>query len=106
MTQIQPAAIAEAAVVGKPDEVEQPDLFSNSLAPPIVNATIKVIDLISGGTERRDKLEWNQRHFRQQPTRWPANTGCNPPRILRSDPKEIQAQSARAQRLRPSLLAR
>lgn len=42
----------------------RPYLFSNSLAPPIVNASIKVIDLISGSTERRDKLEWNTRYFR------------------------------------------
>ena len=43
----------------------RPYLFSNSLAPPIVNASIKVIDLISGSTERRDKLEWNTRYFRE-----------------------------------------
>ena len=43
----------------------RPYLFSNSLAPPIVNASIKVIDLISGSTERRDKLEWNTQYFRK-----------------------------------------
>ncbi len=43
----------------------RPYLFSNSLAPPIVNASIKVIDLISGSTERRDKLEWNTDYFRK-----------------------------------------
>jgi glycine C-acetyltransferase len=43
----------------------RPYLFSNSLAPPIVNATIKVIDLISNTTERRDKLEWNTGYFRK-----------------------------------------
>jgi len=43
----------------------RPYLFSNSLAPPIVNASIKVIDLISGSTERRDKLEWNTEYFRK-----------------------------------------
>ncbi|MFO8183715.1 MAG: glycine C-acetyltransferase [Candidatus Aegiribacteria sp.] len=42
----------------------RPYLFSNSLAPPIVNASIKVIDLVSGSTERRDKLEWNTQYFR------------------------------------------
>ncbi len=42
----------------------RPYLFSNSLAPPIVNASIKVIDLISASTERRDKLEWNTSYFR------------------------------------------
>jgi len=43
----------------------RPYLFSNSMAPPIVNASIKVIDLISGSTERRDKLEWNTAYFRK-----------------------------------------
>lgn len=46
----------------------RPYLFSNSMAPSIVNASIKVIDLISGSTERRDKLEWNTKYFREQIT--------------------------------------
>ncbi len=44
----------------------RPYLFSNSLAPPIVNGSIKVIDLISNSTERRDKLEWNTKYFREK----------------------------------------
>ncbi len=44
----------------------RPYLFSNSLAPPIVNGSIKVIDLISSSTERRDKLEWNTKYFRDK----------------------------------------
>ncbi|OPL18666.1 MAG: glycine C-acetyltransferase [Candidatus Aegiribacteria sp. MLS_C] len=44
----------------------RPYLFSNSLAPPIVSASIKVIDLISKSTERRDKLEWNTGYFRKR----------------------------------------
>jgi len=44
----------------------RPYLFSNSLAPPIVNASIKVFDLISTNTERRDKLEWNTKYFREK----------------------------------------
>jgi glycine C-acetyltransferase len=44
----------------------RPYLFSNSLAPPIVNGSIKVIDLISSNTERRDKLEWNTKYFREK----------------------------------------
>ena len=43
----------------------RPYLFSNSLAPPIVNGSIKVIDLITASTERRDKLEWNTEYFRK-----------------------------------------
>jgi glycine C-acetyltransferase len=46
----------------------RPYLFSNSLAPSIVNASIKVIDLVSSSTERRDKLEWNANYFREQIT--------------------------------------
>lgn len=44
----------------------RPYLFSNSLAPPIVTGSIKVIDLISSNTERRDKLEWNTKYFREK----------------------------------------
>ncbi|MBX2972449.1 MAG: glycine C-acetyltransferase [Flavobacteriales bacterium] len=42
----------------------RPYLFSNSLAPSIVGASIKVIDLLSGSTELRDKLEANVDRFR------------------------------------------
>jgi len=44
----------------------RPYLFSNSLAPPIVKGSIKVIDLVSSTTERRDKLEWNTKYFREK----------------------------------------
>ncbi|MCD4690195.1 glycine C-acetyltransferase [bacterium] len=43
----------------------RPYLFSNSLAPPIVAGSLKVIDLISKSTERRDKLEANAKRFRE-----------------------------------------
>ena len=42
----------------------RPYLFSNALAPSITAASIKVIDLLSETTERRDKLEWNTKYFR------------------------------------------
>jgi glycine C-acetyltransferase len=44
----------------------RPYLFSNALAPSIVAGTIKVIDLLSATTERRDKLEWNAKYFRSE----------------------------------------
>jgi glycine C-acetyltransferase len=44
----------------------RPYLFSNALAPSIVAGTIKVIDLLSSTTERRDKLEWNAKYFRSE----------------------------------------
>ncbi len=42
----------------------RPYLFSNSVAPPIVAASIKAIDLLTASTELRDKLEANTKHFR------------------------------------------
>jgi glycine C-acetyltransferase len=42
----------------------RPYLFSNSLAPAIVGASIKVIDLLSASTELRDRLERNVDRFR------------------------------------------
>jgi len=42
----------------------RPYLFSNTLAPSIVGASIKVLDLLSASTHLRDKLENNTRYFR------------------------------------------
>lgn len=42
----------------------RPYLFSNSLAPHIVGASIAVFDLLSQTTELRDKLEWNVNYFK------------------------------------------
>lgn len=42
----------------------RPYLFSNSLAPSIVGASIKVVDLLSSTTALRDKLEANVDRFR------------------------------------------
>ena len=42
----------------------RPYLFSNSVAPPIVAATIKALELLSASTELRDKLEENTKFFR------------------------------------------
>jgi len=44
----------------------RPYLFSNSLAPSIVGAATKVIDLLSNTTELRDKLEENTSFFREK----------------------------------------
>ncbi len=43
----------------------RPYLFSNSLAPSIVGASIAVFDLLSGSTDLRDKLEWNTKYFKE-----------------------------------------
>jgi glycine C-acetyltransferase len=42
----------------------RPYLFSNTLMPSIVYASIKVLDILSKTTELRDKLEFNTKHFR------------------------------------------
>jgi glycine C-acetyltransferase len=44
----------------------RPYLFSNTVAPSIVGASIAVFDLLSETTELRDKLEYNTKYFRQK----------------------------------------
>ena len=46
----------------------RPYLFSNSLAPAIVGAATKVIDLLSESSNLRDKLEENTKYFRTKMT--------------------------------------
>jgi glycine C-acetyltransferase len=46
----------------------RPYLFSNTLAPSIVGASIAVLDLLSETTDLRDKLENNTRYFRDKMT--------------------------------------
>ena len=43
----------------------RPYLFSNSLAPAIVGASLKVFDMLSNNTELRDKLESNTTYFKK-----------------------------------------
>ncbi len=43
----------------------RPYLFSNSLAPALVGASLKVYDMLSKDTSLRDKLEWNTNYFKQ-----------------------------------------
>ena len=42
----------------------RPYLFSNSIAPPVVAASLKALELLSASTELRDKLEQNTKYFR------------------------------------------
>ncbi len=46
----------------------RPYLFSNTLAPSIVGASIAVLDMLTETTELRDKLEFNTRYFRTKMT--------------------------------------
>jgi glycine C-acetyltransferase len=55
---------AKAEVVQLLRQRSRPYLFSNSLAPVIVGATLKVLDLLEADTKLRDCLEDNTRHFR------------------------------------------
>jgi glycine C-acetyltransferase len=43
----------------------RPYLFSNAVPPPIAYAALKVLEILSTTTERRDKLEQNQKFWRQ-----------------------------------------
>jgi glycine C-acetyltransferase len=42
----------------------RPYLFSNTIAPPVVVASLKALELLSASTELRDKLEDNTKYFR------------------------------------------
>jgi glycine C-acetyltransferase len=46
----------------------RPYLFSNTLAPSIVGASIAVLDMLSENTDLRDKLEYNTKYFRSKMT--------------------------------------
>ncbi len=46
----------------------RPYLFSNTLAPSIVGASIAVLDMLTETTELRDKLEYNTKYFRAKMT--------------------------------------
>lgn len=46
----------------------RPYLFSNTLAPSIVGASIAVLDMLSETTELRDKLAYNTQYFRTKMT--------------------------------------
>ncbi len=43
----------------------RPYLFSNSLMPAIVGASIKVFDMLTNDTTLRDKVQWNAQYFKK-----------------------------------------
>ena len=47
----------------------RPYLFSNTLAPAIVGASLKVFELLAGSTELRDQLHENTAYFREEMTK-------------------------------------
>jgi glycine C-acetyltransferase len=54
-----------SAIVELLRQRSRPYLFSNTLAPTIAGATLKVLDLLSKSTDLRDRLEANTRLFRE-----------------------------------------
>ena len=46
----------------------RPYLFSNTLAPSIVGGSIAVLNMLTGTTELRDRLEYNTKYFRKKMT--------------------------------------
>jgi glycine C-acetyltransferase len=60
---------ARKEIVDMLRQLSRPYLFSNTLAPSIVGASIKVIDLLSSSTDLRDKLEKNALYFREEMTK-------------------------------------
>ena len=58
----------------------RPYLFSNSVPPPVVGASLKALELASGSNELRDKLAANAARFRSQmeAAGFTLNPGCHP----------------------------
>ena len=62
------------AISGKKEVIDwlrnkaRPYLFSNTVSPSVIQATIKVMDLLTASTELRDKLETNTKYFREKMT--------------------------------------
>ncbi|MBK9222165.1 MAG: glycine C-acetyltransferase [Saprospiraceae bacterium] len=55
---------AKKEIVAMLRQRSRPYLFSNTLAPSIVGASIKVLELLSSSTALRDQLETNTKYFR------------------------------------------
>ncbi|WP_274476395.1 glycine C-acetyltransferase [Mangrovimonas aestuarii] len=56
---------AKKEVIDMLRQRSRPYLFSNSLAPAIVGASIKVFEMLEKDTSLRDKLEWNTSYFKK-----------------------------------------
>ncbi|HXK11588.1 MAG TPA: glycine C-acetyltransferase [Vicinamibacteria bacterium] len=59
-------AAGSKEVVGMLRQRSRPYLFSNSLAPAVVGATLRALELLTGSTELRDRLEANTKAFRER----------------------------------------
>ncbi len=57
---------ARREIVGWLRQRSRPYLFSNSVAPPVAAATLRVIDLLESSTDLRERLHANARYFRAE----------------------------------------
>jgi glycine C-acetyltransferase len=57
---------ARKEIVGWLRQRSRPYLFSNSIAPPVAAATLKVLELLETSGELRERLHANARYFREQ----------------------------------------
>jgi glycine C-acetyltransferase len=57
---------ARREIVGWLRQRSRPYLFSNSIAPPVAAATLRVLDLLEGSPELRERLHSNARYFRER----------------------------------------
>ena len=57
---------ARREIVGWLRQRSRPYLFSNSIAPPVAAATLKVLDILEGATDLRERLHGNARFFRER----------------------------------------
>lgn len=60
------AVVAHQEIVDWLRNKGRPYLFSNTIAPAVVGATIKCLDVLSASTELRDRLEDNTKRFRNE----------------------------------------
>ena len=61
--------VARKEIVDILRQRSRPYLFSNTLAPSIVGASLKVLEMLRGSTKLRDKLESNTKYFRSEMTK-------------------------------------
>jgi glycine C-acetyltransferase len=59
---------APAEIVTMLRQRSRPYLFSNSVAPPILGASLKALEICTRSTELRDRLEANTKYFRREMT--------------------------------------
>jgi glycine C-acetyltransferase len=57
---------ARKEIVGWLRQRSRPYLFSNSIAPPVAAATVRVLELLEGSAELRERLHANARYFRER----------------------------------------